>query len=322
MQKTIIVLFVLFFSSCGTLHDAKGKYNEIILVSSNQDKKLSFKYIEKLFSESVHTPSEEFLYTINWIKPSHFKDYLEYRNLFFISISEPKDSTIDLLVDNFKDYYKEDIFILNDVYARNQTLIFLSSQDSLDMVNDFLVHQKWILNNFDYNISKGMESYIYRNGRNKELEKKLDKYYEIESKIQKDYMIIKDQYTDKKFVWIGRGYPYRWVTFNKLDRISELNIWYDFKESISKNMPNVKITDNYKNMLYESDDIIKIQGLYEEEYSNSGGPFITYVKFDNERKETFIVSGFVNNPGKSKIRLLKELEIQIKNIIKEDKNEK
>ena len=144
---------------------------------------------------------------------------------------------------------------------------------------------------------------LYRNGRNIELEKKLDKYYQIDSKIQKDYMIIKDQFIDNKFVWIGRGYPYRWLIFNHLDQTTELNIWYDFKESISENMANVKITDYYKNMLYESDDIIKIQGLYEEEYSDSGGPFVSYIKLDRTLKEALIITGFANNPGKNKNRL-------------------
>ena len=85
---------------------------------------------------------------------------------------------------------------------------------------------------------------------------------------------------------------------------------------------NVKIVDYYKNILYESDDIIKIQGLYEEEFSDSGGPFVSYIKLDRTLKEALIITGFANNPGKNKNRLLKELEIQIKNIIEEDKNEK
>ena len=87
-------------------------------------------------------------------------------------------------------------------------------------------------------------------------------------------------------------------------------------------MPNVIIKEYYKKMSYESDDIIKIQGLYEEKNSNTGGPFIVYAKFSSLDKTAFFVSGFVNNPGKPKIRLLKELEIQILNTINGDKNGK
>ena len=322
MQKAVIFLFCLFLFSCKNLRDPKGDYNEVLLISSYKDKEIASNYIQKIFSESVYTPSEEFLYHTKWIKPDNFEKYLKYRNLIFISISEPKDSTIDVLVDNFKSSYNEDIFILNDIYAKNQTLVFLSFKDSLDMLNTLPIHEKWILDNIDDNISKGMNSYMYRNGQNLELEKKINLYYNFNSKIQQDYMIIKDHFSDDGFVWIGRGYPYRWITIEKKKYLDELMLWYDFKESVSENMPNVKIVDYYKNILYESDDIIKIQGLYEEEFSDSGGPFISYVKFDRKLKEVLVLTGFVNNPGKDKNRLLKELEIQIKNIIRKDKNEK
>jgi len=322
MQKTTIILFCLFLFSCKSLRDSKGDYNEVLFISSYKDKAISSNYIEEIFSESVYTPIQEFLYNTKWIKPDDFKKYLKYRNLVFISISEPKDSTIDILVNNFKSSYKEDVFILNDVYAKNQSLLFLSFKDSIDMVNSLSINKQWIINNIDENISKNMNSYMYRNGQNIELENQIDAYYNLDSKIQKDYMIIKDYFADDQFVWIGRGYPYRWITVKKINYLDELMLWYNFKEFTSKNMPNVKIVDYYKNILYESDDIIKIQGLYEEEFSDSGGPFVSYIKLNRELKEALIVTGFANNPGKNKNRLLKELEIQIRNIIRKDKNEK
>ena len=290
MQKTVIILFCLFLVSCKNLRDSKGDYNEVLLISSYKDKDISSNYIEKIFSESVYTPTEEFLYSLKWIKPDEFKKYLKYRNLVFISISEPKDSTIDVLVDKFKSSYKENIFILNDVYAKNQALLFLSFKDSIDMKNNLSIHEKWILDNIDDNISKSMELYMYRNGENIELEKQIDAYYNLNTKIQKDYMVIKDHFLDDGFIWIGRGYPYRWVTIKRMNYLDESMLWYDFKDSISKNMSNVKIVDYYKNILYESDDIIKIQGLYEEEFSDSGGPFVSYIKLDRTLKEAFIIT--------------------------------
>ena len=322
MQKAIIILFSLYVFSCAHLRDSKGDYNEVLILSSYLDKTISFKYIENIFSESIHTPSEEFLYATKWIDPDEFKNYLKYRNVIFLSISEPKDSTIDILVDNFKYSYKENIFMLNDVYAKNQALLFLSFQDSIDMINKLSDNKEWIISSIDENISKNMNSYMYRNGENFELKKQIDDYYKLDSKIQKDYMVVKDRFLDEAFLWIGRGYPYRWITIEKTPYLDELMLWYKLKESVSKNMPNVKIVDYYKNILYESDDIIKIQGLYEEEFSDSGGPFVSYVKINRKLKEMLIVTGFANNPGKNKNRLLKELEIQIKNIIGKDKNEK
>ena len=59
--------------------------------------------------------------------------------------------------------------------------------------------------------------------------------------------------------------------------------------------------------------------MYEEKQSDTGGPFITYAKFNSIDKTALLVSGFVNNPGKPKIRLLKELEIQILNSLDDNK---
>ena len=196
MQKAIIILFSLYVFSCAHLRDSKGDYNEVLILSSYLDKTISFKYIENIFSESIHTPSDE------------FKNYLKYRNVIFLSISEPKDSTIDILVDNFKYSYKENIFMLNDVYAKNQALLFLSFQDSIDMINKLSDNKEWIISSIDENISKNMNSYMYRNGENFELKKQIDDYYKVDSKIQKDYMVVKDRFLDEAFLWIGRGYPY------------------------------------------------------------------------------------------------------------------
>ncbi|MBI45824.1 MAG: hypothetical protein CMG66_06655 [Candidatus Marinimicrobia bacterium] len=315
MQKKIFIIFFLILLSCSGLKDSKGKYNEIVIVSSKKDKNICFSYLEEIFSETVHTPIEERLYDIKWIDPLNFKDYLNYSNVIFVSIEEPQDSTIDILVNNFKNEYSEDIFVLKNVYAKNQTLLFFSFKDSLKMLSDLSDNKEWILENINMNISSGLDSYMYRNGRNTAIEDTIKIHYSLDSKIQKDYMLIKKYSLDNNFLWIGRGYPYRWITIKKINYLNELFIWEKLKDYVSKDMPNVKIVDFYKNILYESDDILKIQGLYEEDFSDSGGPFVSYVKLNRETKEALLVSGFANNPGKNKNRLLKELEIQIKNII-------
>ena len=103
-----------------------------------------------------------------------------------------------------------------------------------------------------------------------------------------------------------------------LDIANELLV----RKKLSSKLPDVFDDSKFNEIATKLDDIVKIQGLYEEEYSNSGGPFIAFAKFDDLKDEILIVSGFVNNPGKSKNKLLKELEVQIKNIIYEEKYEK
>ena len=49
MQKKIIILVLLLAISCQRLPDSKGKYNQIIIISSNEDKKIYYNQVEKLF---------------------------------------------------------------------------------------------------------------------------------------------------------------------------------------------------------------------------------------------------------------------------------
>ena len=116
MQKIIFLISILFiFFGCNSLKESKGLYNEIIIISSIEDKFLINDSIDRLFADFTKTPSKEFLYHVKWISPNYFKDYLEYKNLLFISISSPKDSTIDNLVNQFVSNYKQNIFTLSDV---------------------------------------------------------------------------------------------------------------------------------------------------------------------------------------------------------------
>ncbi len=86
MQKIIFLISLLFiFFGCNSLKESKGLYNEIIIISSIEDKFLVNDSIDSLFADFTNTPSKEFLYDVKWINPNYFRDYLEYKNLLFIS---------------------------------------------------------------------------------------------------------------------------------------------------------------------------------------------------------------------------------------------
>lgn len=321
MQKTIIVLFFILFFSCSRLPESKGEFNEIIIVASNEDKIVVNRSINQLFSEYINTPIEEPLYKLKWIKPENFNRYLEYSNLLFISLSIPSDSTIDFLVDKFNNTYEEDVLTLHDVYAKNQTLVIFKCDNLVDFDEKLINYNNWLIDNFESNINNKMMSYLGKFKRNSELEELLNDIYNINAQIQEDYLLIKH---DKKnnFIWIGRGYPYRWLTFTVFnDSIGIEHVWSSYEQLLTQNMPNVNISDYYKNILFDSDNSIKIQGLYEEEKSETGGPFLSYIYYNKYLERMIAISGFVNNPGKQKNRLVRELDVIIKKIKHEDKNE-
>ena len=101
MQKNLIFNYSFFYFP-GRLPESKGEFNEIIIITSEQDKGIIYDDVNEIFGEVINTPSEEPIYSVKWIELSKFKYYLDYKNILFLSLDSPSDSTIDRLVANLK----------------------------------------------------------------------------------------------------------------------------------------------------------------------------------------------------------------------------
>ena len=141
--------------------------------------------------------------------------------------------------------------------------------------------------------------------------------------LQPDFKLIKADSLNS-FVWVGRGYPYRWLTLHRSRKDSYLDIkssWDQLKNDFSRHMPKITISNHYQEnekAYYGNNKIPIMRGIYEHSESDTGGPFFVYI-FDTEQtNEVILISGFVNYPGHEKLLLLKQLEIIAKTLHKGD----
>ena len=75
MQNKIILIIIFLFFSCNYKKIATGEFNDIILVTSIEDKDLIYPHFEVLFSQIINTPITENIYNVKWIKPEEFFEY-------------------------------------------------------------------------------------------------------------------------------------------------------------------------------------------------------------------------------------------------------
>ena len=325
MQKKINIIFIIILLvGCNHLNESKGDYNEIIIVTSNEDKRIIQTYVDKMFYGYINTPHEEKIYNTKWINIDLFKDYLNYKNILFVSLEDPSDSTIDLINSKFIEQYNTDISSISELYSKDQTVLFFKSDDISDFKIKLDNYSKWILEQFDANIYSNIKNRIIYNGENRDLSTYISENFNLDIYTQKDYEIIQSDSLDK-FLWIGRGYPYRWISFFKYNTNERSNYntdWDFYTNLLDIYMPNVSVSDYYRKNIYDDKGrLALIRGLYEEDFSDTGGPFfVKFFKLDDENN--IYISGFVNNPGKNKYILLKELELIITEIkIKGKENE-
>ena len=305
----IIYIFLFLFFSCDKLPRATGANNEITIVTSNEDVDFVKLYVKQLFEKSIYTPIEENLYDINIINASSFNSNKYKKNIIIVSLENPMDKDVDLLSKKIiKQYDNSGILSMYDLYASNQIILNIYSHDSNKLGIDMNINKEWIYDEVVKNIEKNYLYDIDMRNKNKDIQSLLNEKFGLDMLIDENYKLIKNS---DNFIWIGRGYPYRWIIFSQLDKKNLGD--YDFKNRfikfVDENIDGVNISEY---MLKTEGDIIR--GLYEHDKSGTGGPFFTY-KYRNINKDKLIfVSGFVNNPGKKKAYLLLQLETIIKNI--------
>jgi hypothetical protein len=206
------------------------------------------------------------------------------------------------------------LFVLGDLYAKNQTVCAVHTLDAVSLQNVISTNKKWILNVFQNTMTARLELNIFKNGKNDILSDKVNKMFGYTLDLQPDYKIIKSD-SLKHFIWMGRGYPYRWITVHKskIDKYgNSADAWEEIAKVYSETMPDIHIAKHFRKTETINDHAKNrkiMRGVYEHDESESGGPFFVYI-FDTETcNEVILVSGFVNYPGHEKVILLKQLEI-------------
>ena len=135
MQKKLIILIITFFIfNCESKVDSVGDFNEIIIVTSMDDRDLIFPYLNPIFSKQINTPTEENIFMVKWVDANNFFKYKYYKNIVFISLKKPIDKTADLLIEKFrKAGNNEKIYASYDIFAKDQLFLTIDAYDSIDL---------------------------------------------------------------------------------------------------------------------------------------------------------------------------------------------
>ena len=209
------------------------------------------------------------------------------------------------------------IFSLQDVFAKKQKLVILKSIDTIDLEKKLSENFQWICSEYNENIYNGYYDYIIDKGENKELTTLLKEKMNISIFIQEDYKLIG---LEKDFIWIGRGYPYRWLIFNKFTKKqfkNKINLYDLFRKILKNNNMDISIYDGYMRetkLIYNDESLDVYRGVYDHQGSQTGGPFALYLLDNNDDDEVILVASMINNPGNSKMPHLLQADALIKNI--------
>ena len=149
MRKNIIFIIILCLS-CQFKKEAVGITNDLIIFSSIEDKELLSPVIQKYFNNiGAYCPQFETLFNIRWKLGGDLDEFHMHRNLLFLSIKNPPDTTLDLFINKMNLAIKNDrsLFSTKNLYAYSQIVSSIQAYDAIHFKTILDSNFKWLFNN-------------------------------------------------------------------------------------------------------------------------------------------------------------------------------
>ncbi|MEE9464345.1 MAG: DUF4837 family protein [Candidatus Neomarinimicrobiota bacterium] len=329
LRKSITILVGLLLT--GTACDYKpaviGQENLLVIITSDEDRPLLEPLLEEVFLREIATPAPEPIFQLKWATPYEFEDYQHYKNLIVASLSNPVDSTGDLLARRILGVERVEqaltggnpIYLATDYLAKGQIFLGITAHSSEHAQQELERLETWIFDQFEQQLRRRQYESVYKYKTEKKLGQQLEKDYGFSLRIQHGFIIIKEK-PEQNFVWLGRGYPYRWVAIHWVeggDSIQIDRVWaWEQMEYIADDL----FAAIYLDSLFRTTELgmekgheIMIQrGVWAHKQQTAGGPFVNYIFRDRGQNRIYFLTGVVFNPGRSKVLLIKRIETMMR----------
>lgn len=323
-RLTLFIVTVLFLSGCDQFKPrAMGADNELIVVASLGDRDEVQKVLTTIFNDTLFTPQPEPYYHTVWVDPENFTDVNDHVNVIVASVGDdPRNSGTKLVKQILSaSQYKttmtgeNQLIFAKDVYARNQNYLIINGPTTEKIIERAEDQGAWLKKEYDDLFFMRQSKHLFEGSTlQKDLQKKLEDKYGWTLKIPWGYTVIADSIGQNLF-WMGRDIPYRWLAVQWADGLA-------FTDSVSVHEYVKEIPLKYFGHIQYSDHMLKIEpevfndrgawkitGLWESIKEAQGGPFISYLFYDETTDRTFFIHLMIFHPGRDKYMLLRQVDI-------------
>ena len=219
------------------------------------------------------------------------------------------DSTIKRIRENPKGYYYQE-----DAYAQGQALVVVAGKSIADLRSRLKVNQDQIFNFFERKMYERNTAFVYRSGEQFDLAEKYFDQYGFYLRMMHDYIEIENN-PKKHLLWLGRDFPYRWLTVSWETPIdsTELEFQLDelLKATFGRKLGDIMLNEDYLSkepFWFGQYSAFKYFGLWESKEEVKGGPFIAYGFYEPVKDRIYLLAGIIHAPDKEKIPYIRQME--------------
>lgn len=318
----LMLLSAFMMQSCEPPQEKAIGYDHVITVVCDDE---NWSVCEPVLNETLGkiytTPRKENLYIFQRIDPGNLPLNIKNKNLLIITQLEVSsqvtgqvksmlpDSTIKRVRGQKSGYYFRE-----DAYAKGQALVVVIGKSYADLSDRLKANQDPIFNFIERKMYERNTDFVYRSGEQFDMAEKYHEQYGYYLRMMHDYVEVENT-PGEQMVWLGRDFPYRWLTVSWSDPVDSLDFETQLenllRDTYTNRIGSVKFNDDYfssESIWFNEYSAIRYYGLWESKEEVKGGPYIAYGFYEPVKDRMYLLSGIIHAPDKAKIPYIRQME--------------
>jgi len=314
---------LLLLQSCENKREALGADNEIRVICSEVDRPIIHEFLNSIFTDTLFTPEPEPYYHLKYSAPESYNGLKKQAYVVVGAVDRDAGNSGNQLVkkllpeSQFNQTLTGDPIILaKDVHSTKQLFIVINASSKSHLMSHVDAKRNFFRSQFFEQFKDRQARFIFGDDRNKELEDSLKTTFGISLKIPWGWELIKFN-EEKNFVWIGNEMPFQWIgiSWEKGNQVDdELSVGQKLWQWPSYHYDFIQFND-YKFKMDKVDvnglNAFRADGLWEtiDIKEAKGGPFRSYIFYDEKRDKTFHLNFLIHHPGNDKSIFMRQLDL-------------
>ncbi|MBK9736083.1 MAG: DUF4837 family protein [Saprospiraceae bacterium] len=331
-----------FTASMANKPTAMGRINDVAILADKDMERSPVGDTLMSYFQSAYPvlPAEEPIFDIRFMSPEDL-DAQPYRKelRIFVVVADVSDTTSattrmlrsDLGNERFVRAQIDTSFtssIGNDKWAKGQIIFYIFANGKQKLGNAIVKNFSSVAKRINQHDVKNLQATVYgMQGENRTLSADILGKFGVNLRIPDLYVVAKEE---KNFIWLRmdtkemnqsliiRKFPYKDKNQFTKDQLLLMRNEYG-KEFIQTGQPDAYMSTNvidlpvYEYTYTQNGAYTKeIRGIWETVNDFMGGPFVSYLMFNEAKNEVVFIDAFVFAPGKNKRDFIQQLDCIVK----------
>jgi len=315
----------IIISSCELYKpNAIGNENEIFVFADSIDWPIYEPVIKRTFEKEIITPQYEKIFNIKYYKTEKLNLLKKYRHIIFLA-SLASDGLMSNIVKNILsdqarmvvESGEHFLFTRENQWARGQLLMILVANDPYTLVAQIDDNQDILMDQFEDTRNNALKNKMFKKYEQKALSDSIYEKYGWTVRLQHDYVIAKED-PENHFIWLRRFHPDRWlfVYWEEEGKPEQITPdWFNItrKYIASRYFEESTIEEDEAFSIRTGEFLgrkaIIVNGLWKNEKYTIGGPFRSWLFYDEKDMRTYLIDIAVLAPNDEKEPFLRQLDI-------------